>query len=28
LGFRLYTPSIPWGFKNSLYWRLNVLKGK
>lgn len=28
LGFRLYIPSIPWAFKNSLYWRLDISKGK
>ena len=28
LGFRLYIPSIPWGLKNSLYWRLDVSKGR
>jgi len=28
MGFKLYEPSKPWGFKNSLYWRLNVFEGK
>jgi len=28
LGFRLYIPSVPWGFKNSLYWRLDLSKGR
>jgi GNAT superfamily N-acetyltransferase len=26
-GFRLYEPVIPWGFKNSLYWRLDISGG-
>jgi GNAT superfamily N-acetyltransferase len=24
LGFRMYTPSIPWAWKHSSYWRLNI----
>lgn len=28
MGFKLYEPTVPWGFKNSLYWRLNVLEGR
>jgi len=28
MGFRLYIPSIPWGLKNSLYWRLDLSKGR
>lgn len=28
MGFKLYEPSVPWAFKNSLYWRLNVLSNK
>ena len=28
MGFKLYEPTVPWGFKNSLYWRLNIGKGK
>jgi len=28
MGFKLYEPSIPWGFKNSLYWRLDLSKGR
>lgn len=27
-GFKLYQPTVPWGFKNSLYWRLNVFEAK
>jgi GNAT superfamily N-acetyltransferase len=27
-GFKLYEPTVPWGFKNSLYWRLNTLEGR
>lgn len=23
-GFKLYEPSMPWGYKNSLYWRKNI----
>ena len=23
-GFRLYIPSKPWGYKNTLYWRLEI----
>jgi GNAT superfamily N-acetyltransferase len=26
MGFKLYEPTVPWGFKNSLYWRLNIGK--
>ena len=25
-GFRLYEPSVPWAYKHSLYWRLNISK--
>jgi GNAT superfamily N-acetyltransferase len=28
MGFKLYEPSTPWGYKNSLYWRLNVFEGR
>ena len=28
MGFKLYEPSNPWAYKNSLYWRLNVFEGK
>ena len=28
MGFKLYTPSLPWAFKHSLYWRLEVSSGK
>lgn len=28
MGFKLYEPKVPWAFKNSLYWRLNVFEGK
>ena len=28
MGFKLYEPSVPWGFKNSLYWRLPVSRGR
>jgi GNAT superfamily N-acetyltransferase len=23
-GFRLYEPAVPWAYKHSLYWRLNI----
>ena len=23
-GFKLYEPSVPWGYKHSLYWRLQI----
>jgi len=25
MGFKLYQPTIPWGFKNSLYWQMRVI---
>jgi len=28
MGFKLYEPTVAWGYKNSLYWRLNVLEGR
>ena len=27
-GFRLYEPTVPWAYKYSLYWRLNISKDK
>lgn len=24
-GFKLYEPSVPWGYKHSLYWRLRIM---
>jgi GNAT superfamily N-acetyltransferase len=27
-GFRLYEPALPWAYKNSLYWRLDISRTK
>lgn len=27
-GFRMYTPRKPWGFSNSVYWRISICKQK
>jgi GNAT superfamily N-acetyltransferase len=25
-GFKMFNPSVPWGFKDTVYWRLNLRK--